>query len=87
MKTNELMLEENEIAMTIEKIKANLELLDEDTTDNETSKFDYLKSITSVTDEANSSMMYQKNMEQFLINNYSNNDENPRQNSPGFYFS
>lgn len=78
--------ESKEVEMTIEKMKSNLDLLETTTSDKfshfQTSKFDYLQSITTVTDE--SSLDQQNKIERFLIHNYSNNDENPRQNSPGF---
>lgn len=65
---------------------------------NETNKFDCLKSLTSVTENELSStglLMHQhkqqkqqhRQMEQYLHDNYSANDEIPRQTSPGFYFS
>ena len=104
--------EEEEIAMTIEKIRASLDFLNDqdqddyhqETSTNETNKFDCLKSLTSVTenelsstgfcnmmqqqhDEQQQQQQQKKRMEQYLLENYSANDEIPRQNSPGFYFS
>ncbi len=64
----------------------------------ETNKFDCLKSLTSVTENELSSTgllthqhkqhkQQHRQMEQYLHDNYSANDEIPRQTSPGFYFS
>ena len=110
-----------ETAMTIEKMRANLELLNEEdddqdqqeqSTNESNNKFDCLKSTMSIGENELSAsglliqqqqhrqqqqkqlqLEYQhlqqnkKQMEQYLLENYSASDEMPRQNSPGFFFS